>query len=35
LILASDLTVSTTDISGYPKNDTASRFDASGITVGG
>jgi peptide/nickel transport system substrate-binding protein len=34
LILASDLTVATTAIKGYPTNDTASRFDASGITVG-
>ncbi len=33
LILAADLTVSTPDITGYPINDTASRFDASGITV--
>jgi peptide/nickel transport system substrate-binding protein len=35
LILASDLTVSTKDVTGYPKNDTASRFDASGITISG
>ncbi|MET0458751.1 MAG: ABC transporter substrate-binding protein, partial [Ilumatobacteraceae bacterium] len=35
LILQADLTVSTPDITGYPTNDTASRFDASGITVGG
>jgi peptide/nickel transport system substrate-binding protein len=35
LILASDLTVSTKDVSGYPINDTASRFDASGITASG
>jgi peptide/nickel transport system substrate-binding protein len=35
LILAPDLTVSTPDITGYPTNDTASRFDASGITVSG
>jgi peptide/nickel transport system substrate-binding protein len=35
LILASDLTVSTKDVTGYPINDTASRFDASEITVGG
>ena len=35
LILAADLTVSTTDVTGYPTNDTGSRFDASGITVGG
>ena len=33
LILAADLTVSTPDVTGYPINDTASRFDASGITV--
>jgi len=33
LILAADLTVSTTDVTGYPTNDTGSRFDASGITV--
>ena len=35
LILAADLTVSTTDVTGYPTNDTASRFDASGITLSG
>jgi peptide/nickel transport system substrate-binding protein len=35
LILASDLTVATKNITGYPKNDTASRFDASGINVSG
>ncbi len=35
LILASDLTVATKDVTGYPKNDTASRFDASGITIAG
>ncbi len=35
LLLASDLTASTLDVSGYPTDDTASRFDASGITVGG
>jgi len=35
LILAADLTVSTADVSGYPTNDTGSRFDASGITVTG
>jgi peptide/nickel transport system substrate-binding protein len=35
LILAADLTVSTTDVTGYPTNDTGSRFDASGITVAG
>jgi peptide/nickel transport system substrate-binding protein len=35
LILAPDLTVSTPDITGYPTNDTASRFDASGIVVSG
>ena len=35
LLLASDLTVSTPDVTGYPTNDTASRFDASGITVAG
>ncbi len=33
LILASDLTVATKGVTGYPKNDTASRFDASGIKV--
>ena len=35
LILGADLTVSTPDVTGYPINDTASRFDASGITVAG
>ena len=35
LILASDLTVATKNVTGYPQNDTASRFDASGITVSG
>ena len=35
LLLYSDLTVSTPDVTGYPTDDTASRFDASGITVGG
>ena len=35
LILATDLIVSTPDIGGYPTNDTASRFDASGITITG
>jgi peptide/nickel transport system substrate-binding protein len=35
LLLYADLTVSTTDVSGYPTDDTASRFDASGITVAG
>jgi peptide/nickel transport system substrate-binding protein len=35
LILASDLTVATKNVTGYPKNDTASRFDASGITISG
>ena len=33
LILGADLTVSTTDVTGYPTDDTGSRFDASGITV--
>jgi len=33
LILYSDLTVSTPDVTGYPTDDTASRFDASNITV--
>jgi len=33
LILAADLTVSTTDVTGYPTDDTGSRFDAAGITV--
>lgn len=33
LLLSADITVSTADISGYPTDDTASRFDASGITV--
>ena len=35
LLLYSDLTVSTPDVTGYPTDDTASRFDASGITLGG
>ena len=35
LVLAADLTVSTPDVTGYPTDDTASRFDASGITIGG
>ncbi|MGI9031439.1 MAG: ABC transporter substrate-binding protein, partial [Ilumatobacteraceae bacterium] len=35
LLLGADLTVSTPDVTGYPTNDTASRFDASGITIGG
>ncbi len=35
LLLGSDLTASTPDVTGYPTDDTASRFDASGITVGG
>jgi peptide/nickel transport system substrate-binding protein len=34
LILAPDLTVASSAVKGYPTNDTASRFDASGITVG-
>jgi peptide/nickel transport system substrate-binding protein len=33
LLLFADLTVSTTDVTGYPTNDTASRFDASRIIV--
>jgi len=33
LILQADITVSTPNITGYPTNDTASRFDASTITV--
>jgi peptide/nickel transport system substrate-binding protein len=33
LLLAADLTVSTPDVTGYPTDDTGSRFDASGITV--
>lgn len=35
LILAADLTVARKGVTGYPLNDTASRFDASGITVAG
>ncbi len=35
LLLFADLTVSTPDVTGYPTDDTASRFDASGITIGG
>jgi peptide/nickel transport system substrate-binding protein len=35
LLLAADLTVSSVDVTGYPTNDTGSRFDASGITVAG
>ncbi|MGI9053246.1 MAG: ABC transporter substrate-binding protein [Ilumatobacteraceae bacterium] len=34
LLLYSDLTVSTPDVTGYPTDDTASRFDASTITIG-
>jgi peptide/nickel transport system substrate-binding protein len=33
LLLYSDLVVARAGVSGYPQNDTASRFDASGITV--
>ncbi|MBA3604517.1 MAG: ABC transporter substrate-binding protein [Acidimicrobiia bacterium] len=33
LLLYADLTVSRPEVTGYPTNDTASRFDASGITV--
>ena len=33
LLLGADLTVSTPDVTGYPTNDTASRFDASAITL--
>jgi peptide/nickel transport system substrate-binding protein len=33
LLLGADITVSTPDVTGYPLNDTASRFDASGITI--
>jgi peptide/nickel transport system substrate-binding protein len=33
LALAADLTVSRTNLTGYPINNTASRFDLSGITV--
>jgi peptide/nickel transport system substrate-binding protein len=33
LILGADLTVAYKGVTGYPLNDTASRFDASGITV--
>jgi peptide/nickel transport system substrate-binding protein len=35
LLLYSDLVVARAGVSGYPENDTASRFDASGITVEG
>jgi peptide/nickel transport system substrate-binding protein len=35
LFLGADLTVAHQGITGYPLNDTASRFDASGITVAG
>ena len=35
LILGADLTVAHQGVTGYPLNDTASRFDASGITVAG
>ncbi len=35
LLLGADITVSTPDVTGYPTNDTASRFDASGITLPG
>jgi peptide/nickel transport system substrate-binding protein len=35
LLLYADLTVAHQGITGYPLNDTASRFDASGITVSG
>lgn len=35
LALAADLTVSRTNLTGYPINNTASRFDLSGITVAG
>ncbi len=34
LFLGADLTASTADVTGYPVNDTASRFDASDIVVG-
>jgi len=33
LILQADIIVATPDLAGYPTNDTASRFDASAITV--
>jgi peptide/nickel transport system substrate-binding protein len=35
LFLGADLTVARQGVTGYPLNDTASRFDASGITVAG
>lgn len=35
LILQADIVVATPDVAGYPTNDTASRFDAAGITVSG
>jgi peptide/nickel transport system substrate-binding protein len=35
LFLGADLTVAHQGVTGYPLNDTASRFDASGITVAG
>ncbi len=35
LLLGADLTVARQGVTGYPLNDTASRFDASGITVAG
>ena len=35
LLLGADLTVAHQGVTGYPLNDTASRFDASGITVAG
>jgi len=35
LLLGADLTVAHQGVTGFPLNDTASRFDASGITVAG
>ncbi len=33
--LATDITVSRPEVTGYPTENVASRFDASGITLGG